>query len=59
MNVAVRLGAFAIAALVTLGAGYALGAAVGPIDDPAPAPRHAPAHTTPTTSVHSGHGMSR
>ncbi len=59
MSVAARLGAFAIAALVTLGAGYALGTVVGPVDEPAPAPRHAPAHTTPTTTVHSGHGMSR
>lgn len=60
VGVAARLGAFAAATLLALGGGWAIGAAVGPIDDPDPAPRHSPAHSTPsTTVVDSGHGMSR
>ena len=60
MGVVARLSAFAVATLLALGGGWAIGAAVGPIDDPDPAPRHSPAHSTPsTTTVDSGHGMSR
>ncbi len=39
-----RLAGFAMALLLTLGGGYAVGAAVGPLDDPAPAPHTMPAH---------------
>jgi len=59
VSTAGRLAAFAVAALLALGGGWALGAAVGPIDDPDPAPRHAPTHSTPSTPGGAGHGMSR
>ena len=57
-NVPVRLAAFAVAALLALAGGAAIGAAVGPIDEPGPT--HAPTTPQPTTtSVHGGHaGMS-
>ncbi len=62
MSTAARLGAFAVAALLALGGGYAVGAVVGPLDASDPAPAHAPTHPTPPTTapVHGGHaGMSR
>ncbi len=62
MSTVARLGAFAVAVVLALGGGYALGAVVGPVDPADPAPRHAPAHSTPSTTVATpgGHaGMSR
>ena len=63
MSIPTRLAAFAVATALALGGGYALGAAVGPLDqaDPAPhdPPRDAPAHSTPTTAPHTHAGMSR
>lgn len=64
MSIAARLGTFAGAVLLALGGGWALGAAVGPVDAPDPA-RHGPAHPTPTTPPdpgvhdHAGLGMAR
>lgn len=43
MNVPAKLAAFALVLAVCFGGAYAVGAAVGPIDDPAPAPAPAPA----------------
>lgn len=62
MNAPARLGLFAAAAVAALGAGAALGAAVGPdvADEPTPAPV-APAHdesgpVTTTAPPAEGHG---
>ena len=58
MNVPVRLLAFLFAVALAVGGGWAIGAAVGPIDQP----DRTPAHSTPTpTTMAPGahHGMSR
>jgi hypothetical protein len=47
MNVSGRLATFFFAAMLALGAGAAVGAAVGPIDDPDPAPTHERSPDTP------------
>jgi len=52
-NVRTRLAAFAAAAVLALGAGVAVGAAVGPIDADDPPPRHAP-RDTPTHDMDHG-----
>jgi hypothetical protein len=50
MSAPARLATFAVAALLALAGGAAIGAAVGPVDDPAPA-------HTPTTTTTSDPGM--
>ena len=48
MSAPARLAAFAVAALLALAGGAAIGAAVGPVDDPGPV------HTPSTTTAHTG-----
>ena len=57
MSAGARLAAFGVAALLALGGGAAIGAAVGPIDPPDPAPHHPPATTPrPTATTTHDHG---
>jgi hypothetical protein len=55
VSIPARLAAFAGAALLTLGGGYAVGAVVGPIE--APAPVEHGTHEAPATAPH-GHESS-
>ena len=54
MNVPAKLAAYGLVLALCLGAGAAVGAAVGPIDVGG-ASDHAPEPTTPTPVPHSGH----
>lgn len=49
MKAPARLAAFALAGVVALGGGYAVGVAAGPIDDPAPAEHNTHDGTEPVT----------
>ena len=47
MTVRTRLAGFGLVLAAALGAGWGLGALVGPVDDPSPADPHPPAETHP------------
>lgn len=51
MSVPAKLAAFAVVLVLSFGAAYGVGAAVGPIEDDPPDGAHTPAATTVTTAA--------